>query len=88
MTAHLAVWNAVDPDVDLLVTGEMGIGNTTSAAVIARAFSGGSGQYWVGHGTGIGDEGLRRKAAVVDQGVALHANAWAPESCAALVGAR
>jgi len=28
-------WNAVDPDADLLVTGEMGIGNTTSAAAVA-----------------------------------------------------
>jgi nicotinate-nucleotide--dimethylbenzimidazole phosphoribosyltransferase len=38
--ALAAGWNTVDPGADLLVTGEMGIGNTTSAAAIALALYG------------------------------------------------
>ncbi len=66
-------WDAVDPAADLLVTGEMGIGNTTSAAAIAKALFGGEAADWAGRGTGVDDDGLRRKAAVVEKGVALHA---------------
>jgi nicotinate-nucleotide--dimethylbenzimidazole phosphoribosyltransferase len=66
-------WQAVDPQADLLVTGEMGIGNTTSAAAIALALYGGQAEDWVGRGTGVDDAGLARKAAVVADGVARHA---------------
>jgi len=65
-------WNAVDPKADLLVTGEMGIGNTTPAAAIACALFGGTVEAWVGRGTGVDDAGLARKAAVVTAGLALH----------------
>lgn len=65
-------WNAVDPKADLLVVGEMGIGNTTVAAAIACALFGGQGRDWVGRGTGVDDAGLARKAAAVDAGVARH----------------
>ena len=65
-------WAAVDPAADLLVTGEMGIGNTTVAAALAAALFGGTGADWVGRGTGVDDAGLARKAAVVDAGLALH----------------
>lgn len=67
-----AGWEAVRPETDLLVVGEMGIGNTTSAAAIASALMGGAPADWVGRGTGVDDEGLARKAAVVAEGVALH----------------
>lgn len=66
-------WAAVDPKADLLVTGEMGIGNTTVAAAIAAGLFGGTGPDWVGRGTGVDDAGLDRKARVVDAGLALHA---------------
>ena len=66
-------WAAVDPLADLLVTGEMGIGNTTVAAALAAGLFGGSGHDWVGRGTGVDDAGLARKAGVVDAGLALHA---------------
>ncbi|MGQ0566356.1 MAG: nicotinate-nucleotide--dimethylbenzimidazole phosphoribosyltransferase [Gemmobacter sp.] len=66
-------WQAVDPGADLLVTGEMGIGNTTSAAAMALALYGGQAEDWVGRGTGVDDAGLARKAAVVADGVARHA---------------
>lgn len=66
-------WNAVDPDADLLVTGEMGIGNTTSAAAVAAGVLGGDPAGWAGRGTGIDDAGLARKTDVVARGLALHA---------------
>lgn len=66
-------WRAVDPTADLLVVGEMGIGNTTSAAAISAALLGGDGAQWVGRGTGVDDAGLARKAAVVDAGLRCHA---------------
>lgn len=67
-------WNAVDAGTDLLVTGEMGIGNTTPAAALACALFGGAVADWVGRGTGVDDAGLSRKADVVTQGLALHQN--------------
>ena len=66
-------WAAVDPQADLLVTGEMGIGNSTVAAAMAAGLFGGTGHDWVGRGTGVDDAGLQRKADVVDAGLALHA---------------
>lgn len=68
-------WDAVDPAADLVVTGEMGIGNTTSAAAIAAALFGGSAEDWVGRGTGVDNHGLKRKAQVVSEGLARHAAA-------------
>ncbi|MFN7223616.1 MAG: nicotinate-nucleotide--dimethylbenzimidazole phosphoribosyltransferase [Paracoccaceae bacterium] len=68
-------WMAVDPAADLLVTGEMGIGNTTSAAAIACALLGGAPEDWVGRGTGVDDHGLQRKADAVRAGLATHATA-------------
>ena len=62
-----AGWDAVDPEADLVVTGEMGIGNTTAAAAIATALLGGA--DWAGRGTGIDDAGLARKAEVIARGL-------------------
>ncbi|KIC42428.1 nicotinate-nucleotide--dimethylbenzimidazole phosphoribosyltransferase [Ruegeria sp. ANG-R] len=65
-------WQAVDPSADLLVVGEMGIGNTTPAAAIACALFGGEAADWTGRGTGVDDAGLANKTRVVAEGVALH----------------
>ncbi|KJZ20538.1 nicotinate-nucleotide--dimethylbenzimidazole phosphoribosyltransferase [Loktanella sp. S4079] len=65
-------WDAVDPNSDLLVTGEMGIGNTTSAAAVAAAVLGENAADWTGRGTGVDDAGLVRKTEVVAKGLALH----------------
>lgn len=59
---------------DLLALGEMGIGNTTSAAAIFAALYGGGAARWCGRGTGVDDEGLKRKIAAVEAGLKLHAN--------------
>ena len=54
--------DAVDAlDADLLVIGEMGIGNTTAAAAVTAALLGGDATEWVGRGTGVDDAGLGRK---------------------------
>ncbi len=65
-------WHAVDPEADLLVVGEMGIGNTTSAAAICHGLFGGSAADWTGRGTGVDDAGLQVKTRVVAEGVARH----------------
>ena len=67
-----AGWDAVDPAADLLVVGEMGIGNTTAAAALAHALYGGEAADWVGRGTGVDADGLARKVAAVVEGVARH----------------
>ncbi|WP_457649630.1 nicotinate-nucleotide--dimethylbenzimidazole phosphoribosyltransferase [Profundibacter sp.] len=74
VAALLAGWNAVDPAADLLVTGEMGIGNTTSAAAIAAALFGGAADEWTGRGTGVDDDGLAVKTRVVAEGLARHSD--------------
>jgi len=56
---------AADDGADLLVVGEMGIGNTTPAAAVCRALFGGDPADWTGRGTGIDDAGLARKHAAV-----------------------
>jgi nicotinate-nucleotide--dimethylbenzimidazole phosphoribosyltransferase len=63
-------WNAVAAETDVLVVGEMGIGNTTAAAAIATAIYGGEG--WAGRGTGVDNAGLARKAAAVAAGLAAN----------------
>lgn len=56
-------------EADLLVLGEMGIGNTTSAAALAAALGGGEVAAWVGRGTGIDDQTLARKQVAVREAV-------------------
>jgi len=72
LVALQAGWACVDPAADLLVVGEMGIGNTTSAAALACALFGGDAADWTGRGTGVDDAGLANKTRVVAEGVALH----------------
>jgi nicotinate-nucleotide--dimethylbenzimidazole phosphoribosyltransferase len=57
---------------DLLCIGEMGIGNTTIAAAVAHGLFGGAAEDWVGPGTGVDEDGLRRKADAVRRAVDLH----------------
>jgi len=65
----------VTPDLHLLSVGEMGIGNTTAAAALCARSFGGDGAAWAGPGTGLDTAGLQRKARVVDQALACHAEA-------------
>jgi len=63
--------------IDIIGTGEMGIGNTTPSAAIAAVLTGRPAAAIVGRGTGLDDDGLARKAAVVER--ALAANKPNPE---------
>ena len=63
---------AVEPGIDLLCLGEMGIANTTSAAALCCALFGGGAREWVGPGTGVVGEALARKIAVVDEAMKRH----------------
>lgn len=75
VAALLAGWNAVNPAADLLVAGEMGIGNTTSGAAICHALFGGEAEDWVGRGTGVDDAGLALKAQVAREGLVANPEA-------------
>ncbi len=71
--AGIDVINAQDAaSFDILITGEMGIGNTTPAAAICAAITGAAPKDIVGRGTGVDDEGLARKQAAVEKALALH----------------
>ena len=63
----------IDKGYNLLVTAEMGIGNTTSTAAIASAMLKLSPELTVGRGTGINDERLQIKRRVVAEGLAVNA---------------
>ncbi len=63
---------AIAGGCDLLCIGEMGIGNTTIAAAMAHGLFGGKPEDWVGPGTGVDAEGIKRKASAVARAVALH----------------
>lgn len=63
---------AVDPKADVLILGEMGIGNSTVAAALAHAAFKGSAADWVGAGTGADAKGIAHKAQVVAKAVNLH----------------
>ena len=58
-----------------LVTGEMGIGNTTASAAVIAALLGRPAVEVTGRGTGVDDAGLARKVAVVERALARHAEA-------------
>ncbi len=58
--------------VELFIGGEMGIGNTTSAAAVACALLGVAGAEMAGPGTGLDAAGVARKAAVIDEALRLH----------------
>jgi len=55
-----------------LVTGDMGIANTTPAAALIAAFTGAAPEEVTGRGTGVDDQTLARKIDVVRRAIALH----------------
>ena len=65
---------AVEPGLDILCLGEMGIGNTTSASALSLALFGGGAEDWVGSGTGISSDSLDKKIKIVQQACELHGN--------------
>jgi nicotinate-nucleotide--dimethylbenzimidazole phosphoribosyltransferase len=58
--------------VDLLIGGDMGIGNTTSAACLIAAFTSRPAAEVTGRGTGIDDSTYEHKVGIVERALALH----------------
>ena len=62
----------IDRGLDILGTGDMGIGNTTPSAAIAAAITGHSPAEVVGRGTGVDDAGLSRKIVAVQRALTVN----------------
>ncbi len=56
----------------VIATGEMGIGNTTTSAAVASVLLGVPPKTVTGTGAGLSNEGLRRKIAAIEKAIALH----------------
>ncbi|MEZ8293989.1 nicotinate-nucleotide--dimethylbenzimidazole phosphoribosyltransferase [Vibrio splendidus] len=64
------VSRTISNGTNIIMFGEMGIGNTSSASAILSALANRAAAECVGLGTGINNEQLARKVAVVEQGIA------------------
>ncbi|ANW03253.1 nicotinate-nucleotide--dimethylbenzimidazole phosphoribosyltransferase [Bradyrhizobium icense] len=67
-----AVARAASAEPDLLILGDMGIGNTTTSAAVAAALLGVGAEQVAGNGTGIDADGRARKARLIDAALARH----------------
>ena len=72
---HDSVMRACDAGTDLFIGGEMGIGNTTTAAALACALLGAAPDRLVGPGTGLDVGGVAHKRAVIERALVRHAGA-------------
>jgi nicotinate-nucleotide--dimethylbenzimidazole phosphoribosyltransferase len=62
-----------DEGLDLVATGEMGIGNTTAASALTAVMTGRSVREVTGRGTGVDDERLNHKISVIERAIAVNA---------------
>jgi nicotinate-nucleotide--dimethylbenzimidazole phosphoribosyltransferase len=69
---------AVEPGLDVIALGEMGIANTTSAAALCLALFGGTAEEWTGPGTGVAGAALDTKRAAVAAAAERHRAAGDP----------
>jgi nicotinate-nucleotide--dimethylbenzimidazole phosphoribosyltransferase len=58
--------------VKVIVTGDMGVANTTASAAIGAAITGADLDDMVGRGAGVDDQGLSRKKAVIAKGMEIN----------------
>jgi nicotinate-nucleotide--dimethylbenzimidazole phosphoribosyltransferase len=65
-------WQEIDRGLDILATGDMGIGNTTPSSAIAAVFTGESVSHVTGRGTGVDDKGLTAKVAIIEQAIRIN----------------
>ncbi|MBI2324738.1 MAG: nicotinate-nucleotide--dimethylbenzimidazole phosphoribosyltransferase [Chloroflexi bacterium] len=73
--------------LDVVATGDMGIGNTTAASAITAVMTGAAASSVVGRGTGIDDATLARKIEIVEHAIALNRpEPWDPLDVLAKVG--
>ena len=80
--------DAVDPKADVIILGEMGIGNSTVAAALAAATFGGKAADWVGPGTGADEEIMANKLRAVEAGLKRHKGAATAASILGSYGGR
>lgn len=66
------VCDMVNGGTQLIATGDMGIGNTTASTAVYTVLSGDDPLHAVGPGTGIDDEGVRRKGILIADSIAKH----------------
>lgn len=64
--------DAVDEGAELIATGEMGIGNTTSASALTAAYASAEPELAVGPGTGLDLEGVAHKVSVVQRALEVN----------------
>ncbi len=76
----------IDEGADLLVTGDMGIGNTTASAALIAWFTGAPPALVTGRGTGIDDEMLAAKTRVIDGALDRLTDAATPTQVLAEIG--
>ncbi|GAB5602242.1 nicotinate-nucleotide--dimethylbenzimidazole phosphoribosyltransferase [Thermus sp. FJN-A] len=81
-----AARRAISEGATILAAGDMGIGNTTAAAALTAALLGLPPEAVVGRGTGVGEEGLRRKREAVARALARLRPNMDPLAVAAEVG--
>jgi len=58
--------------LDLVGTGDMGIGNSTASSAIVASFSGLEVERVTGRGTGVDDAGLKHKVAVIEKALEVN----------------
>jgi nicotinate-nucleotide--dimethylbenzimidazole phosphoribosyltransferase len=61
-----------DRGVDVLGTGDMGIGNTSPSSAIGAVITGQPVEKMTGRGAGVDDEGLRRKSEIIKRGIEIN----------------
>ena len=69
---------AIEPGIDVVALGEMGIANTTSAAALCLALFGDTAEDWTGPGTGVAGAALDKKRTVVAAAAERHAGQGDP----------
>ncbi len=65
-------WKEIDRGLDLIATGDMGIGNTTPSSAMTAIFTGYSVTQVTGRGTGVDDKGLEAKIATIEKAIRVN----------------
>ncbi|MDX1635573.1 MAG: nicotinate-nucleotide--dimethylbenzimidazole phosphoribosyltransferase [Marinobacter sp.] len=81
-----AAQRALDDGAQLFIGGDMGIGNTTSAAALACALLDGEPEALAGPGTGLDANGVSHKARVIARALAHHRTTREPLALLAALG--
>ena len=63
---------AVNRSANVILLGEMGIGNSTVSSALAASIFGGRVADWVGVGTGSDNKGVAHKIGIIEEGIAKH----------------